>query len=33
MKAVERFDPDRGPMPCGGSGPQSKSTSCVHTPW
>jgi RNA polymerase sigma-32 factor len=34
MQAVKRFEPDRAsalpPMPCGGSRPRSRSTSCAR---
>ncbi|WP_369073367.1 sigma factor [Streptococcus pneumoniae] len=37
MKAVKRFDPDRGvawcPSPCTGSGPRSMNSSCATGAW
>ena len=37
MQAVKRFDPDAAsasrPMPCGGSAPRSRNTSCAPGPW
>jgi RNA polymerase sigma-32 factor len=37
MQAVKRFDPRRAsawrPMPCGGSAPRSRNTSCARGAW